>query len=118
MNKDFLDSMNIDTKDVCLFFVEGIGMIIGTLENLFGSFVVINPRIVQILQGKPPTLSLQEPLGQPKRMFLARPPVFLYKAKDPKILNLYQETVSTIKIVSQIPKNNNAISNLFGGKKP
>ena len=95
MNKEFMTGMNIDEKDVCCFFVEGIGMIVGTPESLSGSFVIINPRIVQILQSKPPTLSLQEPFGQPKRMFLARPPVFLYKIKDSKVLNLYQETTSS-----------------------
>ena len=117
MNKEFVDALNIDKDDICLFFIEGIGMMIGTMEVISGSVLIYKPRIVQIQQTNPPTINLPEPLGHPKRMFLTRPPVFLYKATDPNLLNLYKETISSIKIVSDIPKNNKGVLNLFGGKK-
>lgn len=118
MNKDFFDATHIEqSKDICLFFIEGIGMVIGSVNYVSGGLIVVSPRIVQIQQTKPPMINLPEPLGHPKRMFLSRPPVFLYKATDKNLLNLYKETISSIKIVSEVPKNNNTITGLFGRNK-
>ena len=116
MNKDFTDVMNIGQDDVCLAFVEGLGMIIGTVVFAMGSPIIQQPRIVQIQQGNPPTISLAMPLGTPKRMFLTKPPIFMYKAKEPNLLELYRNTVSAIKIVPSIPKNN-VITDFFKGGK-
>jgi len=117
MNKDFTDAMNIKAlEDICLAFVEGLGMIIGTVDFAAGGLIINSPRIVQIQQGNPPTISLAMPLGTPKRMFLTKPPIFMYKAQEPNLLELYRNTVSAIKIVPSIPKNN-IITNLFKGGK-
>jgi len=116
MNKDFTDAMNIKQDEICLLFVEGLGLIIGTVDFVAGGLIINSPRIVQIQQGNPPTISLAIPLGAPKRMFLTKPPIFMYKANEPNLLELYRNTISAIKIVPSIPKNN-SIVNLFKGGK-
>ena len=86
--------------EVTCCLIEGMGLVIGKLgENTSTPPLLKKPRVVQTVPASkegPTSLRLGELMGSPEEFILSRTPVFLYKIKDRKILDLYVQSTTNL----------------------
>jgi hypothetical protein len=95
------------------FVIEGMGLILGVslywstelLSNEREFVGITNPRVVQV-DHKNMSMSLSPMIGSPNEiLFIDKKPVIYYEIVDEKIITLYNESVTGIKIARQMPNN-------------
>jgi len=90
---------NLSLGNIHNVFVEGLGLIMGTLQIIEEVIVVEKPLAIQsMVSGEQVQMRFAHLIGNPERIYLIRSPVFITEPTDLKFVNTYKEAVSPIKI--------------------